>query len=159
MWGFDRIWGIFLLQHSELLVTWYDFFSTRVVEKVATYNLLYSHKYTPLEISRMNRYPKMSLALFTHVCLSLGDLFMKLKNTWNHQSSLLLLNAKIGWCQSVKWRKKHRKTDISERPLRSQSSKHCIVAHYLQWRKTKVQLNYKKSDPPQSPVTIKFNLP
>lgn len=110
MWGFDRIWGIFLLQHSELLVTWYDFFSTRVVEKVATYNLLYSHKYTPLEISRMNRYPKMSLALFTHVCLSLGDLFMKLKNTWNHQSSLLLLNAKIGWCQSVKWRKKHRKT-------------------------------------------------
>ena len=51
------------------------------------------------------------------------------------------------------------KPDISKRPLRSQSSKHCIVAHYLQCRKTKVQLNYEKSDPPQSPVTIKFNLP
>lgn len=99
----------------------------------------------------------MSLALFTHVCLSLSDLLMKLKNTWKHQSSLLLLNAKIGWCQSEK---NTEKPDISERPLRSQSSKHCIVAHYLQWRKTEVQLNYKKSDPPQSPAnTIKFNLP
>jgi len=84
MWGFDRIWGTFLLQHSELLVTWYDFFSTRVVEKVATYNLLYSQNlelYT-LEISRMDRYPKMTLALFTHVCLSLSDLFIIRVRIW-----------------------------------------------------------------------------
>lgn len=47
------------------------------------------------------------------------------------------------------------KPDISERPLRSQSSKHCIVAHYLQWRETEVQLNYK-SDPPTKPTYHKI---